>query len=62
MKKITDIRKAFWDNHPEFKSEYRKTYKQNDYNATIRTSFVDYVESLQRNSIITESLARRVTL
>jgi hypothetical protein len=62
MKTISEIRRSFWSSFPEFKSEYRKTYRQNQYNATIRTAFVEYVDSLRRDNLISESLANRVTL
>jgi hypothetical protein len=62
MKTITEVRKAFWAYYPEFKPEYRKTYRQNDYNATIRTTFVDYVDHLRKGNVISEKLANRVTL
>lgn len=62
MKTVNEIRSAFWDAHPEFKSEFRKTYRQNQYNATIRTAFVDYIDSLHKNGQIKEVLANRITL
>ena len=62
MKTITEVRKAFWEAHPEFKSHYRKTYRQNDYNTTIRCHFVYYAYSLQKEGQITEALANRATL
>jgi hypothetical protein len=62
MKTVNQVRAAFWEAHPQFKADYRKTYRQNQYNATIRTHFVDYVDHLRRNGDITESLAHRVTL
>lgn len=62
MKTITAVRKAFWEAHPQFKSEYRVKKRQNAYNATIRTAFVDYVDSIRRDGVISEGLAQRVTL
>ncbi len=62
MKTFKEIRESFWSCYPEFKDDYRKTYKQNQYNATIRTAFCMYVDSLQRNGDITESQAYRITL
>ncbi len=62
MKNISEIRKAFWQSFPEFKHEHRKTWRQNQYRADIRCTFIDFVESLQRDGQITESLAKRVTL
>ena len=62
MKYFYEVRQSFWDMHPEFKSEYRKTWRQNQYNATIRASFVMYVDHLEREGTITRELANRVTL
>ena len=62
MKTITAIRRQFWADHPQFKDAYRKTYRQNRYNATIRSYFVEYVDCLERNGEISESLANRATL
>ena len=57
-----EIRSNFWDLHPEFKNEYKYRKKQNDYNATIRTAFVDYIDHLAKDGIITNSQAYRITL
>lgn len=62
MNNISQVRASFWELFPEFADQYRKTYRQNQYNATIRTAFVDYVDSLAKSGTISESLARRVTL
>ena len=62
MRTITAIRNSFWNAFPEFKSEYRKSFRQNDYKCDIRLTFIDYVEHLRRNGEITVQLANRVTL
>ena len=62
MKTQTQVRQAFWEAHPEFKSDYRVSKRQNEYKCDIRCAFVDYVDYLQRDSIISEKLAYRVTL
>ncbi len=62
MKTITAIRNAFWDVHTEFKSDFRKTYRQDQYKTDIRCAFVDYVDCLRKNGDISEKLANRVTL
>ena len=62
MKTITAVRRSFWDAHPQFKSEFRKTWSQNQYKLDIRLHFIDYVEFLRRDGEITEKLASRVTL
>lgn len=62
LKTITQVRENFWSSFPEFQSEYRKTWRQNQYRTDIRCSFVDHVDYLQRDGLISESLAKRVTL
>jgi hypothetical protein len=58
-----EIRNAFWTAHPGMKErDYRASYRQNDYSATVRCDFVAFVDSLARNGEITESLAAKVTL
>jgi len=54
------VRDAFWNAHPAYTRRGRT--KQNDYNATIRSAFCEYVDHLQKCGDITEKLARRVTL
>jgi hypothetical protein len=62
MKTQTEVRKSFWASFPEFAADYRKTYRQNQYNVDIRCSFVGYVDTLLKSNQITEKLANRVTL
>lgn len=62
MKTISSVRASFWETFPQFKSEYRKKKRQNEYCTDIRCTFVDYVYSLQRIGLISEKLANRVTL
>lgn len=62
MKTVTELRNAFWATHEEFKSEYRKSKRQNDYNATIRAAWVDYVDSMAKDGQITRDLANRAIL
>lgn len=62
MKTVSQVRTTFWEAHPQFKNQYRKTYKQNQYHCDIRCAFVDFVDYLQKDGIITENLANRVTL
>lgn len=54
------IRAAFWAHNPQFKRIAGKS--QNDYNATIRTAFCDFLDSLRRSGEISEALAQRATL
>lgn len=73
----TEIREAFWEQHPEFEDRrkrrvrdgasetgtprYRKA-TQNDQVCDIRAAFVEFVEYLRRDGTITEELAGRTTL
>ena len=62
MKTIKEVRDAFWEAHPMYIHQRKKTWRQNRYNATIRTMFVDYVDHLRRDNKISSELANRVTL
>jgi len=62
MKTFKEIRASFWENHPQFKEHYRKTYTQNQYCTDIRCAFVDYVDYLLKSEVIAEKLANNVTL
>ena len=62
MKTITEVRKAFWDSFPEFKNQYRVSFRQNRYNCDIRSSFVSFIDSLRKENIISERLCNRATL
>ena len=62
MKTISEVRLAFWRDHPEFKEYFRKGKRQNDYNTDIRVTFVDWVDYIHRNGEISDKLARTVTL
>lgn len=54
------VRQSFWEAHPGFQRKGRKT--QNEYPCDVRVSFVDYVENLKRDGIISEKLGQRATL
>ena len=60
------IREAFWSAHPHFEEQAREagifSKRQNHHCATVRCSFVDFVDSLARDGQISESLAFRTTL
>jgi len=62
MKTITAIRRRFWADHPQFKGSFRKTYRHNRYNATIRTSFNMWLDGIHKDGKISDSLANRATL
>lgn len=55
------VREAFWENYgDEFPRVPGQT--QNDYPANVRATFVDFVDALARDGVISERLAERVTL
>jgi hypothetical protein len=54
------IRAAFWAAHPQF--ERLPGRRQNDYNATIRSAFVEFVDQLYRDGQISERAVEGVTL
>lgn len=69
------VRSAFWESFPRFKRRMipagrsprtgRLLYRvatQNEYPATVRCAFVEYVDSLSRDGVISASLADSVTL
>ena len=60
------IRSAFWDAHPHLEEQAREagmlTAPQNRQCATVRCSFVDFVDSLHRSGLISNALADRATL
>lgn len=62
MHNIKNIRLSFWDAHPDFKPFYRGYKRQNDYPATIRVAFTDYIDRLQKDGLITEKQAEKATL
>jgi len=55
------IRNAFWQGNKHLK-HYAKSKIQNEYNATIRSEFVEFVNMLEINNHINEKLANEVTL
>ena len=55
------IRSAFWQGNEHLK-HYIKSKTQNDYNATIRTEFVEFIDMLARSKHISPKLASEVTL
>jgi hypothetical protein len=53
------VRAAFWQGWPQ---GFQRGKKHNEYIATIRVEFVDFVDMLQKDGHISEALAQRVTL
>lgn len=60
------VRAAFWEAlqyHRELADYKRKSgYTQNQYPDDVRMAFCDFVDMLERNGDIGETLAQRVTL
>ena len=60
------VRAAFWRNHPHFDEQARaagiRSKRQNEQCATVRCTFVDYVDALSKSGEISQELAQRVTL
>lgn len=62
MKTQKQIRDSFFSEFPEFKTEYKRRKKHNDYTTDCRVCFCDFVDCLQKNRIISVSLANKTTL
>ena len=62
MKTISEVRKSFWNEFPQFLNEYKKIKRQNEYSCDCRCAFVEYVDYLQKDGVISEKLANKVTL
>lgn len=56
------VRDMFWETYPEFANEFKKGKRQNQYTTDIRCCFVDFVDSIRRDNVISEKLANNVTL
>lgn len=56
-----DLRKAFWQSYAPNGSRPRKAASK-DWPTDTRVSFVDYIDALERDGVISEALAQRATL
>lgn len=56
------VRAAFWQGNAHLRAHYRRGKRQNEYNATIRTEWCEFVDMLARDGHIRETLAQRITL
>lgn len=56
------LRAAFWAQAGVLADCYRFSYRQNDYSATVRCEWCDYVEIMRKSGQISEKLANRVKL
>ena len=57
----SQVKNAFWQGN-EYLKHYVKSKTQNEYNATIKAEFVEFVDMLEKNNHICEKLANEVTL
>lgn len=57
-----DLRAAFWAQAGVLADFYKASYRQNDYSATVRCEWCDFIDHLARDGIISEALAQRATL
>ena len=66
MKNQTEIRRAFWEAHPELdrmaRARRTRSKRQNEQNADTRVAFVDWVDGLAKDGQISAELAQNVTL
>lgn len=53
------LRAAFWQGFP---GQRRKGWTQNQYNATIRSEWVEFVDMMNRDGHITDKTAQNATL
>lgn len=60
MTSEAQVRRAFWEGFPAGHPWRKK--RNGDYCTDCRVEFVDFVDMLARDGIITEALAQRVTL
>lgn len=56
------VRNAFWQESEHLRAQFKRGKRQNDYNATIRSEWCEFVDMLARNGHISEDLAQKVTL
>ena len=56
-----ELRRLYWD-QPGTRFFYKYGRTQNDYPATVRCDWVDFVDRMARDGLIPESLAQKATL
>ena len=66
VKTQKELRRMFWEDHSSFAHQAREagiiSKGQNAQCATVRCAFVDWLDALQKDGIVSEVLANRVTL
>lgn len=56
------VRAAFWQGNEHLRKYRKPGARQNDYGATLRSEWCEFVDMLARDGHISEDLAGRVTL
>lgn len=56
------IRDLFFEENEQFKNERRTRKSHNNYSTDCRCAFCDYVDYLQKDGVITENQANKITL
>lgn len=56
------IRAAFWESHPEASKKRLEYGQHSTFTCNTRCAFVDYIDNLARDGVITNALAAKVTL
>ena len=56
------VRAAFWQGNEHLRAAFNRNKRQNEYSATIRSEWVEFVDMLAREGEISEALAASVTL
>lgn len=62
IKTESQLRRAFWQGNEALKAQYKRGKRQNDYNATIRSEWGEFIDMMVREGLIPGSLADRATL
>lgn len=62
MMTMTELRAAFWAEHPEWVGEKRRPGLQNMYICDIRCAWADFVDAMQRDGQISEKTAEKAVL
>ena len=57
-----ELREAFWQGSPHLRARYHSKKRQNEFNATIRSEWCDFVDMMVRDGQISDALAQCATL
>jgi hypothetical protein len=61
---IAELRRAFWDDHPNLSRRRIRAYSGRGlmYPTDTRVAFVDWIDAMQRDGRISNELAQRATI